>query len=173
MPGLAFRSLLARFSAVIASLLLIVVSVAPHAHGTDAPLGGLASVHAAYNLRRDEARGGHTIGRHVGKSDEELRARLEREPRIRAASTYKDLATAERVVAETLAHGGERLATWLLREGPRPNLVLSYDGNPRRPIGRSLRRGERKSVKAHDAIVVLKWDSMEGSMVLTSYPEVR
>ena len=50
---------------------------------------------ARRNLSDDEARGGHTLARHVGKSDGELRARLERE-RIAAASTYTDLGTARR-----------------------------------------------------------------------------
>jgi hypothetical protein len=39
------------------------------------------------DLRADEALGGHTLARHVGKTDAELAARLKREPQISAAST--------------------------------------------------------------------------------------
>ena len=39
--------------------------------------------------------GGHTLAKHVGKSDEFLRHRLATEPRIKAASTFYDRQTAE------------------------------------------------------------------------------
>jgi len=56
-----------------------------------------------YDLERDEKRGGHTLARHVGRSDADLGERLRRERQISAASTYTDRATAERVVALALA----------------------------------------------------------------------
>src|SRR5689334_10011971 len=51
-----------------------------------------------HDLSADEADGGHTLQRHVGKSDAELIERLKREPQISSASTYTDRATAERVI---------------------------------------------------------------------------
>ena len=54
-----------------------------------------------YDLSRDEGRG-HTLGKHVGRADDELRERLEREPNISAASTWTDRATAEDTVAAAL-----------------------------------------------------------------------
>src|SRR5689334_2318109 len=50
-----------------------------------------------HDLSADEAMGGHTLQRHVGRTDAELRARLDREPQISSASTYTDRATAEEV----------------------------------------------------------------------------
>lgn len=126
------------------------------------------------DLREDERRGGHTLERHVGKSDEDLRARLAREPRISAASTYTDLAVAERVVAEALREAAGRVDRWRARTGRRPNLVLDYDGEPGTVVGRSLRRGQRTAERCTDAVVVLRWDERRGDyFVLTSYPEVR
>src|SRR5258708_1628172 len=55
-----------------------------------------------YDLSRDEERGGHTLRKHVGRTDDELRQRLEREPDISAASTWTDRATAEETVAAAL-----------------------------------------------------------------------
>ena len=72
-----------------------------YAH-TPSPPAGISPV-PRRDLARDEAAGGHTLARHVGKTDAELRARLKAEPDISAASTYTDLETAERVVAEVLA----------------------------------------------------------------------
>ncbi len=133
-----------------------------------------AAVPGARDLREDERRGGHTLERHVGKTDGELRARLRRERRISAASTYTDLATAERVVGETLDRARRRVERWAARTGRRPNLALDFDGDPRVVIGRSLRRGDAAVEDCHDAVVVLRWDEASGDyVVLTSYPEVR
>lgn len=123
------------------------------------------------DLRVDEERGGHTIARHVGRTDAQLRERLDGES-ISAASTYTDLDTAERVVGMTLRRHAARVERWEAREGPRPNLVLPFAAPDQPPIGRVLRRGAREAVEAYAAVVVLRWRP-DGSFVLTSYPEER
>jgi hypothetical protein len=126
------------------------------------------------DLRSDERLGGHTLARHIGRTDAELAARLQREGQIAAASTYVDVETAERVVGATLARSSNRLASWLRQRGPRTNLVLNYTQTNGPPIGRSLRRGARQSVPCYQALVVLRWDDRADRwLVLTSYPEAR
>lgn len=116
--------------------------------------------------------GGHTLARHVGKTDDELADRLRREPRISAASTYTDRATAERSVGSALASGSDTLAAWERRSGRRPNLVLNYRSSGTEPLGRSLRRGQKRATPARRALVVLRWDERSRRFyVLTSYPE--
>jgi hypothetical protein len=124
------------------------------------------------DLSLDESMGGHTLARHVGKSDAELAERLRRERQISAASTYPDRATAERTVGAALADAGGKLSAWMRRSGRRPNLVLHYVEPSRRPIGRSLRRGRDRVIPCTRAIVVLRWDDRKNRYyVLTSYPE--
>lgn len=139
------------------------------------PQAAVAAVAVAvadrYDLERDEKRGGHTLQRHVGRSDADLRARLRQEPAISAASTYTDRITAERVAALALAQHHARIDQWLARQGPRPDLALDYHGATREPIGRSLARRGRQAVDCFDAVVVLRWDA-RGFYVLTSYPEL-
>jgi hypothetical protein len=137
-------------------------------------LAGIILVQAAgHDLSRDEHMGGHTLARHVGRTDAQLRERLEREPDISAASTYTDRPTAEWVVGETLAHFSTRVGDWKAREGRRPNLTLHFKGDAR-PVGRSLERGQRTAIPCHDALVVLRWDERRrDAYVLTSYPEAR
>lgn len=89
-----------------------------------APAAEPSAERGRYDLSRDEARGGHTLERHVGRSDDQLVDRLSREPGVSAASTYADRATAERVVEQTLARNRERIDSWLDRVGYRPNLAL-------------------------------------------------
>ena len=130
-----------------------------------------AAAAAHYDLGRDEQLGGHTLARHVGWSDDELLARLRREPDISAASTYSDRATAERIVASALAQDKRRVDAWAAREGSRPNLALDYRGARDDVIGRSIRRGRTIAQPCIDAVVVLRWQRAGGFIVLTSYPE--
>jgi hypothetical protein len=137
---------------------------APSASGTR------AAAEETYDLDADEARGGHTLARHVGRSDAQLVERLRRERNISAASTYIVRAIAERTIARTLNRNASRVSAWRARTGNRPNLALDYRGAPDEILGRSIRRGDRDPRTCSNAIVVLRWDG-RGSYVLTSYPE--
>lgn len=123
------------------------------------------------DLSRDERRGGHTLSRHVGLTDAELRERLRRDTRISAASTYTDRATAERAVGAALVKSRKRVESWAVREGSRANLVVEWPGDGT-VLGRSLKRGAKAPVPCTRAVVVLRWDvETELYYVLTSYPE--
>lgn len=127
---------------------------------------------AGRDLSEDERHGGHTLARHVGRTDAELAERLRREPQISSASTYADRATAEAVVGAALQSRTRAFVAWQTRSGPRPNFALYYDAH--RVIGRSLSRGRRTSVPCERAVVVLRWnDASRQFYVLTSYPEDR
>lgn len=138
-----------------------------------ASLGVAASLQAAQlrDLARDEKRGGHTLSRHVGLTDAQLRERLRKDGRLSAASTWPDRATAERVVTAAIKRSTRRIAEWTAREGSRANLVIDWPGDGK-VIGRSLKRGAKEPVPCTRALVVLRWDAeAEIYYVLTSYPE--
>ncbi len=122
-----------------------------------------------YDLGHDEQRGGHTLSRHVARTDAELEQRLERERNISAASTWTDRATAEETIAQALHAERGRVGSWMRRGYPRPNLALHYSAG--RPIGRSLRRGDSASEACTDAVIVLRADGPNSFYVLTAYPE--
>lgn len=131
----------------------------------------ITSLGERYDLQRDEERGGHTLRKHVGRSDAELEERLSRERDISAASTWTDRETAEQVVAEALQAERGRIESWMRRGYPRANLALHYDTE--RVIGRSLLRGENQAVDCTSAVVVLRADGPDSFFVLTTYPEAR
>ena len=138
------------------------------------PRGGIADPGRLYDLEHDEALGGHTLARHVGRTDEQLAERLRREPQISAASTYSDALMAKTTIALTIAQSRGRIDAWAARRGPRPNLVLNYVQRTGGPIGRSLARGARQAQPCDRALVVLRWLEREKTwIVLTSYPEAR
>ena len=124
------------------------------------------------DLAEDEAMGGHTLARHVGKTDDELRERLRREPDISSASSYTDQATAQAVVGVALSSAGRSFDAWLNRSGRRPNFVLHFTAG--HPIGRSVGRRAKEPASCEDALVVVRWDDRRNRFyVLTSYPEAR
>ncbi len=137
---------------------------ARHARGQTAANG------ERYDLARDEDRGGHTLRKHVGRTDDELRERLGREPDISAASTWTDRAAAEETVAAALGAESRKIENWRERGDRRPNLALHFDAG--RVIGRSIHRGSEQSVPCTEAVIVLRADGY-GFYVLTTYPEAR
>jgi hypothetical protein len=122
-----------------------------------------------YDLSRDEERGGHTLRKHVGRSDDELRERLDRE-RISASSTWTDRESAETTVAHAMQAERGRIESWEQRGEPRPNLALHFDAG--HPIGRTMTRGSSQSMPCSQAVIVLKADG-NSFYVLTTYPEER
>jgi hypothetical protein len=132
--------------------------------------GGLMSG-PTRDLSQDEAAGGHILRKHVGKTDDDLRQRLNREHNISGASTYTDRSAAEHAVGAALAQSQDRLQRWLNRPGGHANLVLDYDSPE--PIGRTINRGEDRSRPCSHALVVLKYVGPNDFYVLTSYPECR
>lgn len=124
------------------------------------------------DLSQDEAAGGHTLRKHVGRTDDQLRERLRHEREISAASTWTDRETAERAVGVALSQNEEKIQRWLARDS-RSNLVLDFDGDQAHPIGRSLRRDADQPEPCSRATIVLKRSDPGSYYVLTSYPECR
>jgi hypothetical protein len=163
------------------SMTLVLVACQPTKTGNTQYASGLSATkeerHATASpvrdLSQDEAAGGHTLRKHVGRSDDELRGRLHHERNIAAASTWADRETAENAVGAAIEQNREKIERWLSRSGGHPNLVIDYDGDPSHPIGRSLRRDADQPAPCSHATVVLKWSGPSDYYVLTSYPECR
>lgn len=157
-------------------LLLLLVAGCGPTNSTTPAAGAVATSGSTLSpvtrdLSRDESEGGHTLRKHVGRTDADLRDRLRCERRIAAASSYTDRETAERAVGAAIQQQQSRIANWLDRAGGHPNLVLDYDAN--RPLGRTMRRGDEQSEPCSHAVVVMKWIDPTNYYVLTSYPECR
>jgi toxin YxiD len=138
---------------------------------TDSRASASASSGDRYDLGRDEQRGGHTLDKHVGRTDDQLRERLERERDISAASTWTDQTAAEETVAAALRANQSKIDRWTERGYPRTNFALHFDAG--HSIGRTMRHGENTSEPCSSAVVVLKAERDGGFIVLTTYPEAR
>jgi hypothetical protein len=153
-------------------VLLLLALVACTQRPADESKPAIQTSQPSHSLEQDEAAGGHTLRKHVGRTDAELRERLEHERHISAASTRNDRESAEAAVGAALEQQSNKISRWLERD-THPNLVLDYDGDPAHPFGRSLRRGEDHVQPCSHAVIVLKWDSQNRYHVLTAYPECR
>jgi len=120
------------------------------------------------NLAREERQGGHLIRKHVGQTPAQLRARLERERNISAASSFTDLPTAETAVDAALNANRDRINQWLT--GASPRFVVNYTAQ--NTVGITLRRGDGDAQSTRRLRLVLVRDNRErdGYRILTGYP---
>lgn len=166
-PGLRFTSV-----ALLLALALACNSPKPSQPQAKSGARNTHTPSAGRDLSADESRGGHTLRKHVGRTDSDLRERLRREREISAASTYTDRHTAETFVGTCLDDNHNRIQQWLAQDR-HPNLALDCVGDPAWPIGRSLRRGQSQPEPCSNATLVLKWIPPQDYFVLTSYPDCR
>ncbi|AJH70603.1 hypothetical protein BF32_5238 [Bacillus thuringiensis] len=130
--------------------------------------GDISSLTPGGGLAAHEARGGHLLERHVGKTDEELLQRMQSDPRITGASTFTDRASVKKIATTVLNNPRNqvRIQSWL--NSPRDNkLILRYHGTE--IIGRGVIRGSTTVEDMSNAKIVLKKDR-NGSFILTGYP---
>src|SRR5690606_25481198 len=102
-------------------------------------------------LEAHEDAGSHLIERHVGKTEQQLLDRLQRE-NISASSSFRDLPAAEHFISETIAENQDRIDAWLDgKGGNRLVLDASFDAS----TGISIRRGETQAEDVFSVKLVL------------------
>lgn len=121
-------------------------------------------------LESQEASGGHTISRHVGKADQWLVERLAEQPKIPAASSFTDLGNARLSIRAALANHRARINNWAASARQNKRRAWIYDGQYF--IGRVVEREENTGVASEstDLKVVLEADGDGGCTLLTAYP---
>ena len=121
-------------------------------------------------LEIQETQGGHTIERHVGKTDQWLAQRLADQPKIPAASSFNDLKDARLGIRAALSLNRARINNWAASAGQNKRRAYDYDGQYF--IGRVVERGNppAPSEKSNDLKLVLEADGEGGCRLLTAYP---
>ncbi len=115
---------------------------------------------------------GHTIQRHVGRTDSQLHDRVERE-NISAASGFTDLETAAVAIVRTIRHepNDARVRRWLNDDESQRRLALRrlFD----RPVGRIVYRGGDARDGRTTVAVLTKWQDKGRTTyrLLTAYVE--
>lgn len=117
--------------------------------------------------------GGHTIERHVGRSDTYLRRRLEKRrgsESLSAASTFANLRQAEQFIGETLRRNASSIWRWLHSRSRHP---LAVSARFSEPTGRVMLPQTKVAEAAHGVRVLLLKDASapQGFRIKTAFPE--
>ncbi len=116
-----------------------------------------------------EAAGGHTLEKHVGKTEAELAQRLASEKRISGASSFTYRSVAESAIAEAMNEKKSAIDSWVKKGGNR--YTIEYDTH--KIIGITLRRGASKATSTSRLKIILQRSTKlsPGYFILTAYPE--
>ncbi|PFG24460.1 RHS repeat-associated protein [Pseudomonas lurida] len=120
-------------------------------------------------LDTHEKAGGHLIKKHVAQTRPQLTARLNLEPHIPAASTFKNQEEAEALVSKSLNTHRHEILKFL--EGKKDKYTI-YDSSSQ-AVGVSIIRGTETPIPVYNFILVLKRKPKmpDGYLLLTGYPE--
>ncbi|KFN03408.1 hypothetical protein D0U04_12820 [Bacillus clarus] len=167
-----------RLSSILLSsllaLLLILSGCAGREQQTEKPKGNNStSVEKVSDNILDEMEGppknGHTIERHVGKTEEQLKERL-RTDKVSAASTYYDKEIATKAVKDSLKQHDKEIQDWL-KNSKEARLVLNTTHSF--PVGKTvLKKNMSVKDKLVKTVTVLARDKSGelGFKIVTSYP---
>ena len=119
-------------------------------------------------LDAHEAAGGHTVERHVGKTEAELKQRLEIDRQIAAASSFTNRSIAEAAIGEAISRNERSIASWLRSRDNR----YTIDYNANRKVGITLRRRVSKASSTSSLKIVFQRSTKlpPGYFILTAYP---
>ncbi|QID19155.1 hypothetical protein G3580_16935 [Nitrogeniibacter mangrovi] len=122
------------------------------------------------SLAGHEAQGGHTIARHVARTEEQLRARLVAQARIPAASSFETLAQAEKAVSAGLRANRMAIALWA--ETAAPNAKRAFDWTASGKIGHGVVRATGRLTPMSKVRIVLQKKAVAGKLyyILTAFP---
>ncbi len=113
--------------------------------------------------------GGHTLLKHVGRTEAQLRARLLTEKTIPAASTFSNLQMAESAISQVLRANAASIKTWAQTAGQNQRLELLHDVGT--SVGYGVVRATGRMINMSKVFVVLKMQTYNGQSyyVLTAF----
>jgi hypothetical protein len=110
---------------------------------------------------------GHTISRHVGRTTNELMARIRRE-RLPRASTYWNEQVAQKAIGEALLSRGDEIKTWL-ESGTQRRFKFRHLGND--DVGYTISKRGRITLTRRVVVIL---ENVNGHVqLITSFPDPR
>ncbi len=131
-------------------------------------------VDAVYGSRRDidlhELLGGHTVEKHVGKTEKWLRNRLEKELDIEAASSFYSKEVASRAQMQATKTYGKEFDEWAKNSlSDRPiSRIIEMDETPGIVVKRNKPGVELSSTKVE--VRVVKDNTERGWHIISAFP---
>ncbi|MEX3855831.1 hypothetical protein QF001_006720 [Paraburkholderia youngii] len=122
----------------------------------------------AHEAKAGSRIGGHTILKHVGRTEAQLRERLRLESERRVVSSFRDLAAAEWAISKVMESNTSKITNWA-QSNPRRLLILYQDVGSKVGYGVVRATGELKDMST--VRVSIKFEEYNGMpyYILTSY----
>ena len=117
--------------------------------------------------------GGHTILKHVGKTEAELRARLLAQRGMPVASTFKSLEVAEKTLYQAIRANAPAIEQWARYAAPGAKQAFYYTSRSG-PVGQGVVRATNQFIELSRVRFVLKMEQYRGKLyyILTAFPEL-
>lgn len=141
-------------------------------------IAGFAGLARAIAIRRgaislvaEETAGGHTIARHVGKTEAELRARLAAQSRIPAATTFNSLKDAEHFVAQAIRANKITIKEWAKNANIGQTKGFNYQAG--KVVGKGVVRstGQLQNMTKVTVVIRKVRENNRIYFILTAYPK--
>lgn len=118
--------------------------------------------------------GGHTLERHVGKTPEELLARLDSTPRLNASSSFRTTREAEALVSKVLRDNKNQIEMWVKHVPPDVGARMRLKHIFAHQTGITIPKGSREVKKCYSVRIILEFKPWHGKpyFVVTAYPEI-
>ena len=126
----------------------------------------------AVSLIAEESAGGHTIARHVARTEAQLQARLAAQKAIPVASSFRNIEEAERIVSLAMRANKEIIKAWAKSALAGQTKAISIEAG--RSIGYGVVRSSGKLTEMRNVLVVVKkvQDQNRIYFILTAYPKL-
>jgi hypothetical protein len=119
-------------------------------------------------LKGHEHSGGHTISKHVERTEERLMSRAQ-DLRRKRASSFRNQDEAEQIIESAIRGNANRINDWLDGKGP---AVLRVTGSMKSSTGVSVTAaGEAQSVHGVRVVLVRDANMPEGFRIVTAFPQ--
>ncbi len=107
----------------------------------------------------------------IGKTEAELRARLVAQPKISAASTFKSLDVAERVLHSALRLNKSAIEAWA--RSAMPGAKYAFEYSAKEVVGMGILKNGNQLLQMSKVQIVLKMERYQGKLyyILTAYPK--
>jgi Bacterial CdiA-CT RNAse A domain len=126
------------------------------------------------NLMEHEAEagsriGGHTLEKHVGRTEAQLRQRHRLEPHRKRVSSFTNLERAEWAISEVIRANTAQIQNWAKSSGKSGPLTLMQ--RVAGDVGYGITRETGKLTRMNEVVVVLKYQTYNGMpyYILTAY----
>jgi hypothetical protein len=126
------------------------------------------------DLESHENEGGHTEEKHVGKSENWLRKRLQNEPDLNMASSFRNESITNRTQGKFVKQFREEIEVWLNSKQGKP---FVKDFNMDELVGIVVERGRNGAFRAVETkrvrVIIVRDSSAQGWHILTSFPIIK